>query len=640
MRLFAVPMAIVSTLVLLGGLMAGLVSASDPAQPLPTPTPPPPDERVTETSALVRAALVELYNSTDGPNWWNNANWLSNAPVREWYGVSVDNSGRVVGLHLYENGLSGTIPSELGNLTNLQWLEFSSNQLSGEIPEELGNLTNLGSLGLFSNQLSGEIPEELGNLTNLYGLQLSSNQLSGEIPEELGNLTNLQWLEFSSNQLSGEIPEELGNLTNLYGLQLSSNQLSGEIPEELGNLTNLYGLQLSSNQLSGEIPAELGNLTNLEVLWLSSNRLSGNIPSELGNLANLISLALSGNQLSGNIPLELGNLANLQLLWLSRNQLEGCVPRGLEGVENNDLGSLGLAFCRVPGPPTITALIIAGDNSLTIAWDAPTSGPAVTAYDLRYILADAYERVKGNWTVEEDVWTGTGALRYVLTGLAAGTQYDVQVRAVGANGNGPWSATISGTPMGRVEDEDSLGNRVTDVKVEAIPNSPNTIAKWTVQFLNSDINSYWYDGTDNRDQDDNILNGGTGKDVIMVEFEDDVQFPDALSASEVVITASMAAEADGTVIERTVVANPLGVDITSVAEFDGYAQRLDRPPDETLVTLEIPDMEPADDRPGSQGIAPGATDYGDVPADRRDKEPHRVQIGRGKCGDDSRGGGP
>ena len=574
---------------------------------------------------------MELYNATDGPNWWNNANWLSNAPVREWYGVSVDNSGRVVGLHLYENGLSGTIPSELGNLTDLQWLEFSSNQLSGEIPEELGNLTNLGSLGLFSNQLSGEIPEELGNLTNLqwlefssnqlsgeipeelgnltnlYGLQLPSNQLSGEIPEELGNLTNLGSLGLSSNQLSGEIPEELGNLTNLQWLEFSSNQLSGEIPAELGNLTNLYGLQLSSNQLSGEIPAELGNLTNLEVLWLSSNQLSGEIPPELGNLANLLSLALSGNQLSGNIPPELGNLANLQLLWLSKNQLEGCVPRGLEGVENNDLGSLGLAFCRVPGPPTITALIIAGDNSLTIAWDAPTSGPAVTAYDLRYILADAYERVKGNWTLEEDVWTGAGALRYVLTGLAAGTQYDVQVRAVGANGNGPWSATISGTPMGRVEDEDSLGNRVTDVKVEAIPNSPNTIAKWTVQFLNSDINSYWYDGTDNRDQDDNILNGGTGKDVIMVEFEDDVQFPDALSPSEVVITASMAAEADGTVIERTVVANPLGVDITSVAEFDGYAQRVDRPPDETLVTLEIPDMEPADDRPGSQGIAPGAT---------------------------------
>ena len=161
--------------------------------------------------------------------------------------------------------------------------------------------------------------------------------------------------------------------------------------------------------------------------------------------------------------------------------------------------------------------------------------------------------------------------------------------------------------MGRVEDGDSLGNRVTGVKVEATPNSPNTIAKWTVQFVNGDISSYWYDGTDNKDQDDNILDGGTGKDVISIEFEDDVQFPEAFSPNDVVITTNMVAEADGTVLERTVVANPLGVYIIKVAEFDGYVQQPDRPPDETLITLEIPDMEPAADRPGSQGIAPGAT---------------------------------
>ena len=95
--------------------------------------------------------------------------------------------------------------------------------------------------------------------------------------------------------------------------------------------------------------------------------MTGEIPSELGNLANLQWLHLSNNQLTGEIPSELGNLANLQWLSLSNNQLEGCIPRGLEGVENNDLGRLGLLFCRVPGPPTITALIIAGDNSLTIA---------------------------------------------------------------------------------------------------------------------------------------------------------------------------------------------------------------------------------------------------------------------------------
>ena len=98
--------------------------------------------------------------------------------------------------------------------------------------------------------MSGEIPAELGNLSNLISLDLGFNQLSGEIPAELGNLSNLEDLDLSFNQLSGEIPPELGNIPNLEDLDLSFNQLSGEIPAELGNLPNL---SLDGNQLSGRI---------------------------------------------------------------------------------------------------------------------------------------------------------------------------------------------------------------------------------------------------------------------------------------------------------------------------------------------------------------------------------------------------
>ena len=97
----------------------------------------------------------------------------------------------------------------------------------------------------------------------------------------------------------------------------------------------------------------------------------------------------------------------------------------------------------------ITSPIIAGPNSLTVTWAAPanTGGSVVTAYDLRYIRTDADEAVDADWTVLEDVWTiGFNPLEYVLTGLTAGTQYDVQLRAVNAAGTGPWSATATGTP--------------------------------------------------------------------------------------------------------------------------------------------------------------------------------------------------
>ena len=214
-----------------------------------------------------RAVLVELYGSMDGEDWENKANWLSDQPMRTWHGVTIDASGRVSELILSGNQLSGEIPTELGNLSSLEWLFLSGNQLMGEIPTELGNLSSLERLFLSFNQLTGEIPTELENLSNLTHLILSVNQLSGEIPTELGNLSNLEQLWLDSNQLMGEIPTELGNLsTNLTLLSLYGNQLTGRIPTQLGSLSNLTRLFLYGNQLTGEIPAELGDLSNLTTL--------------------------------------------------------------------------------------------------------------------------------------------------------------------------------------------------------------------------------------------------------------------------------------------------------------------------------------------------------------------------------------
>ena len=106
--------------------------------------------------------MVAFYNATDGENWRNNDNWLSDAPLGEWEGVNTDDDGRVTILVLEGNGLSGEIPAELVSLSNLSWLMLNGNGLSGEIPAELGNLSNLEHLGLSSfNELSGCVPSSL-----------------------------------------------------------------------------------------------------------------------------------------------------------------------------------------------------------------------------------------------------------------------------------------------------------------------------------------------------------------------------------------------------------------------------------------------------------------------------------------------
>ena len=221
-----------------------------------------------------RDFLEIFYNATRGSNWARNDNWLTDAPLRDWYGVEVNGEGRVSALVLTHNNLSGRVPPEVGNLTELERLNLDSydvlgrayNNLAGPIPPELGNLARLRVLNLHRNDLTGPIPPELGNLANLMGLDLRYNNLTGPIPPELGNLAKLNGLGVEGNNLTGPIPPELGKLANLRSLSLGSNDLSGSFPPELGALTRLGRLTLARNPgLAGALPQSATGLPLYEL---------------------------------------------------------------------------------------------------------------------------------------------------------------------------------------------------------------------------------------------------------------------------------------------------------------------------------------------------------------------------------------
>ena len=381
-----------------------------------------------------RAALVALYQATNGDNWTNNTNWLSDRPLGEWYGVTTDDDGRVTRLRLYDNGLSGELPAELGGLTNLQ------------------------ELILDSNELSGSLPSWLGNLTNLQWLSLSRNQLSGSLPSWLGNLTNLQWLWLYNNQLSGSLPSSLGNLTNLQWLWLYNNQLSGSLPSSLGNLTNLEELYLSGNEFSGSLPSWLGNLTNLEELGLSGNELSGSLPSWLGNLTNLEELYLSGNEFSGSLPSSLSNLTNLQFLNLTDTQL--CAPtdaafqRWLEGIENK----YGVRNCG-PADETPSTAIVLSVNPQTISEGADETEITVTAtLDGRALSENTtvtltIDPSSSTATRDVDYWAVLGSRLVIPAGSIAG-ETTLAVEAVAdAEAEGNETIVLIGAVDGLTGDE-------------------------------------------------------------------------------------------------------------------------------------------------------------------------------------------
>jgi Leucine-rich repeat (LRR) protein len=137
-------------------------------------------------------------------------------------------------LDLYNNQLTGEIPSEIGNMANLTFLGLNNNELTGSIPPGIRNLTNLNYLLLFDNQLTGEIPSEIGNMTNLIFLGLNNNELTGSLPPGIGNLTNLNYLLLFDNQLTGEIPENICDLNinwNIFGnFNISNNLLCPPYP--------------------------------------------------------------------------------------------------------------------------------------------------------------------------------------------------------------------------------------------------------------------------------------------------------------------------------------------------------------------------------------------------------------------------
>ena len=334
----------------------------------------------TGTASTDRAALVALYNATGGANWTHNGNWLSDRPIGEWYGVTTDTIGRVVRIELTHNNLSGTIPIELSNLSELTWLEFGRNRLTGAIPGSLGSLSKLRGLYLYHNQLTGTIPKELGNLLEVSQLNLSLNKLSGAVPMELGhgNYIRVQMISMHDNQLRGALPRSFLKLPQtLTELYFSNNDgLCAPADEEfqkwLGSVARAGGLTCDITRTPSPTPMHAGDRAALVALynatgganwthnanWLSNrplgewhgvttdndgrvtqiflreNNLEGSIPAELGNLSRLTHLYLYRNRLSGEIPSELGNLSSLKWLSLDANELNGEIPSTFGNLSN------------------------------------------------------------------------------------------------------------------------------------------------------------------------------------------------------------------------------------------------------------------------------------------------------------------
>ncbi|KAI3754948.1 hypothetical protein L1987_54740 [Smallanthus sonchifolius] len=259
-------------------------------------------------------------------------------------------------------------------------------QLSGNLPDDIGQFTELQILYLVGCGFTGPIPGTIGYLENLIFFSLNSNGFTGPIPASIGNHTNLQWLDLNGNKLTGSIPVSNGTtpgldlLTKAQHFHLGDNQLSGDIPPALFNM-RLIHLLLENNKLTGNIPSTLGLVTSLIVVRLDRNSLRGLVPSNINSLINLQNMFMYNNQLSGTkshrherpelysevIPPWFSTLQALRTIKMHKTKLGGQLPAALFSIpqlqivnlsSNRIIGPLNIS----PNPSTQLQLVDLGNN--------------------------------------------------------------------------------------------------------------------------------------------------------------------------------------------------------------------------------------------------------------------------------------
>jgi Leucine-rich repeat (LRR) protein len=239
------------------------------------------------TQRLTRFALATFYYATGGANWINNEGWLTDSNECTWYSAAPSGSCTVddfTNLELGENSLAGTLPLEVGMLSNLLVLRAEDNaELQGTLPSTIADLSVLRQLELPNNGLVGSVPDQLRSLTSLNVLDLSGNKLSGVIPKALKSLINLTAFSVPNNMLTGSIPNAvIRNLPLAESFDIGSNQLTGSLNGlALSQLTSAINLDVSDNRLTGSIPSELGSLSQLQNLSMGRNAFTGSVPVEL-----------------------------------------------------------------------------------------------------------------------------------------------------------------------------------------------------------------------------------------------------------------------------------------------------------------------------------------------------------------------
>ncbi|KAL0909757.1 hypothetical protein M5K25_020654 [Dendrobium thyrsiflorum] len=268
---------------------------------------------------------------------------------------------RVTQIQVQNLGLSGQLPKNFNQLSNLVNLGFQRNKFSGPLPTFSG-LSNLQYAYLVSNQFDTIPSDFFSGLTSLLEIALDQNPLNKTsgwaIPQDLQASTQLRNLSLIQCNVAGKLPDFLGTMPMLSNLKLSYNNLSGEIPESFAG-SSLQTIWLNNQEgagLTGRLDV-IASMVSVTDAWLHGNSFNGPIPSGIGACTSLTRLWLNNNHLVGLLPEDLTTLPNLQSLKLDNNNLMGPIPKVKFANFTYDYNSFCESTPGVSCSPAVTVLL-------------------------------------------------------------------------------------------------------------------------------------------------------------------------------------------------------------------------------------------------------------------------------------------
>ncbi|KAJ8429831.1 hypothetical protein Cgig2_000159 [Carnegiea gigantea] len=323
-----------------------------------------------------KSLLVDLRNTLEFNRSTSTklVTWNSSTDCCLWGGVTChSSSGQVIGLDLSGEGLSGPIDksSSLFKMQSLQSLNLAYNRyIDGTIPSRIGTLSGLTYLNLSRTGFAGQVPIGISHLVRLHILDISQPffwpgtfslcMKSPNLATLVQNMTNLRELHVDGIDLSANgkrwFEPLLSSLSHLRVLSMSICNITTEFPRSLAKLYSLSVIRLDNNDLPGTVPESLASLKNLETLTLRNSRLIGTFPEEILQMPTLSTLDLSDNgELQGMLPDFVQN-ASLQTLLLNSTKFSGPLPTSIGNLKK--LQTVDLSYCSFRGviPSSIVSL--------------------------------------------------------------------------------------------------------------------------------------------------------------------------------------------------------------------------------------------------------------------------------------------